>query len=64
MNYLPRDPPPKLRGLARDRFLLSEQRKWIESCENNGVSYSGPNGPAIRKADADALAILEARVGE
>jgi len=43
---------------ARREFLIrmvTEQRKWIESCESNGRSYSGPNGRNIRQADENAL---------
>lgn len=31
---------------------ICEQRKWIEDCESNGVSYSdGERGQKIREAD-------------
>lgn len=46
---------PKLRGRARALFYTEQQRKWIEHCEANGRSYTGPNGPAIRAADEQAL---------
>jgi|CXWL01.1.fsa_nt_gi hypothetical protein len=62
MNYLQRDTPRHLRGRERDLFQLQEQQKWVEACERNGVSYSGPNGPAIRRADMNVLRNLEERV--
>lgn len=52
----------KLRTLrsrvAKLRYLIDHQRKWIEWCEG-GVSYDGENGMSIRKADADELHCLE-----
>jgi len=42
----------------RRAFLITEimeQQRWIESCENNGKSYTGPNGAAIRTADNNQL---------
>lgn len=63
-SYYPKDPPKKLRGHARDLFLLHEQQKWIDGCEGNGVSYAGPRGPEIRRADNDALRRLETRAKE
>ncbi len=43
------------------RKLIFDQRKWIEDCEANGKSYTGPNGPAIAQADIDELRRLEAK---
>lgn len=51
-----------MRAVAK-AFLVkavADQRAWIEQCERSGVSYTGENGPAIRRADLDALAKLEA----
>lgn len=56
------DPPKKLKGKARDLFLFETQRKWVEECKKNGVSYSGPNGRAIFEADMAELKRLESRV--
>lgn len=51
----------------RDRII--EQRKWIENCESNGVSYADTTpsqikpgltrGDAIRQADLDHLSLME-----
>ena len=43
---------------------IARQRKWIEQCESNGISYAGPRGPAIREADENALRALEKEVAE
>lgn len=61
MNYVVRNDPVR-RGRALYLHLLSEQRQWIESCEKNGRSYTGPNGTAIREADEAELHRLEARL--
>ncbi|KKL90088.1 hypothetical protein LCGC14_1908170 [marine sediment metagenome] len=37
------------------RNQISKQRRWIEDCEDNGVSYTGENGVAIREADTNYL---------
>jgi len=50
--------------LARLRRQVGEQRKWIEECEACTVSYTGENGPEIRRADRNALRELETRLGE
>lgn len=42
--------------------LLAEQRKWIEHCESNGRSYTGPNGQAIREADEQELERIQNRL--
>lgn len=55
---------PKLRGRALFQHLRDQQRKWIEYCESNGVSYAGERGPVIRLADEAELARLEARLNE
>ncbi len=49
----------KIRGRELYVFLVDEQRKWIERCEANGRSYTGPNGQAIREADEAELRRLE-----
>lgn len=54
------DPSPKLRGRAFAAHMVAEQRRWIERCESSGKSYTGPNGPAIRKADEAELYRWEA----
>lgn len=44
------------------RFVLqiADQRKWIEGCEANGVSYAdGERGQRIREADTNELRRLE-----
>lgn len=51
----------QLKGKALAIAMLHDQRRWIQYCEN-GRSYDGPNGPAIRKADNDALRRAEQRV--
>jgi hypothetical protein len=54
------------RRISRKRWLqqqLIKQRAWIESCESNGKSYTGPNGVAIRRADREALQSIEAQIG-
>lgn len=44
---------------------MIEQRKWIASCEANGVSYAdGERGARIRQADTDELKRLEAEYTE
>lgn len=64
MNYPQLTDPIGLRGKQLDRHLLHNQRKWIEWCEGNERSYTGPNGPSIRQADHDELRRLEQRVQE
>jgi len=56
------DAPRGLRGKALHRNMLHSQRQWIENCENNGQSYAGPNGRAIRQADMNELKRLETLV--
>jgi hypothetical protein len=54
------------RRISRKRWLqqqLIAQRKWIESCESNGKSYTGPNGAEIRRADRLHLQSIEAQIG-
>ena len=34
---------------------ITKQQKWIENCEGNSRSYTGPNGSDIRQADNDRL---------
>jgi len=41
---------------------IRDQRRWIENCNSNEVSYSGENGPAIRQADRNQLDHLETRL--
>ena len=51
----------------RRSFLVSQilnQQKWIEGCESNGKSYTGPNGVEIRQADNNYLLDLERELGE
>lgn len=51
----------------RRSFLISQitkQQKWIEGCESNGKSYTGPNGGAIRQADNNYLLDLERELGD
>ena len=43
---------------------ITSQQTWIESCESNGKSYTGPNGGAIRQADVNHLLELERELGE
>lgn len=44
---------------------IIKQRKWIEECETNGISYSNPErGEAIRQADMDALRKLETELAD
>lgn len=46
----------------RREFLRNEiprQQRWIEACENNGKSYTGLNGDAVRQADNNHLIALE-----
>jgi hypothetical protein len=45
------DVPASLRGRGRIVANIEAQQRWIEYCEN-GRSYKGPNGQAIREADA------------
>ena len=48
----------KLRRMSRvdrTRFQFDQQRQWVKDCEANGVSYTGPNGVAIRWADLAKL---------
>lgn len=58
-------PPPrdaKLRGLRGRRLwlaLLDHQQRWIEWCESNERSYTGPRGELIRAADYAELRRLE-----
>ncbi len=56
------DPPKGARGKNLLVALVDSQRRWIEYCEANGVSYTGENGPAIARADLDALRKLETRL--
>ncbi len=54
------------RRISRQRWLqqaVIRQRAWIESCEANGRSYTGPNGLAIRLADRAALRDIENQIG-
>jgi hypothetical protein len=45
------------------RSQLYQQRKWIEKCEANGVSYAdGERGQRIREADQAELARIEEEV--
>jgi hypothetical protein len=54
---------PRLKpGRQLTLHLIEQQRRWIEYCEANGRSYAGPNGPAIRAADAAELKRLESRL--
>lgn len=48
-----------LRGKKLYSVLAINQRAWIEYCERNGRSYTGPNGPAIRQADLNELRRVE-----
>lgn len=41
---------------------IINQRKWIESCEANKVSYAGEKGRAIRQADENALKTWELKL--
>ncbi len=42
------------------KHLIQEQRKWIEDCERNGVSYAdGERGFHIRRADEAELRRIE-----
>ncbi len=53
------------RRISRARWLsqqLIAQRKWIERCEANGRSYTGPNGLAIQLADRAALRDIENQI--
>ena len=50
----------------RRSFLIRQiikQQKWIEGCESNGKSYTGPNGGAIRQADTNYLLEMERELG-
>mgnify|MGYP001572610737 CR=1 FL=1 len=47
-----------LRGRSLLAAMLHNQRECIEACEQ-GVSYDGPNGAAIRAADLAVLKKLE-----
>jgi hypothetical protein len=60
MTFHPND-GKRLVGRALYERMLSDQRKWIEQCEQ-GRSYTGPNGPAIRMADAAELRRIEERL--
>jgi hypothetical protein len=40
---------------------IAAQERWIEQCVDNGVSYSGANGAAIKEADEHRLIELIAR---
>lgn len=51
----PLDIPRGLKGRERVIALISHQRQWINWCENNGKSYTGENGRAIREADEAVL---------
>lgn len=55
-----------MRTTRRDRLLKQfyEQRRWIASCEQNGVSYAGTKGAIIRKADENELKRLETELSE
>ncbi len=38
---------------------IADQRRWIEDCEANGVSYAdGERGQRIREADEGALSMM------
>jgi hypothetical protein len=52
-----------LRGTrgATALYMVVHQRKWIEWCESNGMSYAGNNGVAIRNADRNELRAWEFR---
>lgn len=52
-----------LKGKALYRTLIINQKNFIEWCENNGKSYTGPNGPAIKQADLNELKRLESLGG-
>ena len=52
----------KLMKIHKARQRVREARKWIEDCEANGVSYTGENGWAIRRADERALKRREAEL--
>lgn len=64
----------KLMRAHRLRKRIAEQRAWIERCEASGVSYASTEpsrvmpgltrGEAIRKADHNELARLEAALKE
>ena len=54
------------RRISRLRWLRQaaiKQRQWIERCEQNGKSYTGPNGLEIRLADRAALRDIENQLG-
>ena len=53
------DPKRGLKGRALYLHLVENQKKWIAHCEENGKSYSGPRGDAIREADRNELRRLE-----
>ncbi len=52
-----------MKSKKRKAFLISQiikQRKWIDDCDGNGVSYAdGERGINIRQADTDHLHKLE-----
>jgi len=50
----------RAKRIAQLRIRITDQRKWIEGCESNGVSYAdGERGQAIRTADANQLNALQ-----
>lgn len=49
------------KGFELYLILTENQVNWIEYCENNGISYAGPNGLAIRQADKNELERLKER---
>ena len=58
MNAPRMDPMPGLKGRAKLIDRITCQQRWIEWCEE-GISYEGENGPAIRQADFSELRSLE-----
>ena len=44
---------------------IAQQKKWIEDCEANGVSYADPvdgRGDKIRQADMNELTRLQSQL--
>jgi hypothetical protein len=63
MNQPTLTEPRHLRGRPLARHLLHLQKKWIEYCEGNDRSYTGPFGDLIRHADQMELERLERLAG-
>lgn len=53
-----------LRGKALYEVLFRNQKKFIEYCENNGRSYTGPNGLSIREADINELQKIKLKLSK